>query len=99
MKMPLYAVLFFLLGTLSGVVGGWFFTFGTIVPWLNVAPEWQNLSGLLLFLFFFLEAGALVGLIGSAVVAALFTLGIYTVGSAVEKLKKKKKATISTPQQ
>jgi hypothetical protein len=97
MKLPLYAVLFLLFGTLSGVVGGWFFTFDTVVPWLKVAPEWQNLSGLLLFIFFFLEAGAVVGLIGSAVVAALGALGLYVLGSAVEKLKKK--ATVAPPQQ
>ena len=97
MKLPFFAVLFLLVGTLAGVVGGWFFTFGTVVPWLNVAPEWQNLSGLLLFIFFFLEAGAVVGLIGSAVVAGLSMLGLYAFGSAVEKLKKK--ATVTPPQQ
>ena len=97
MKLPFIAVLFLILGTLSGIVGAWLFTLNTVVPWLHLALEWQNLSGLLLFIFFFLEAGAIVGLIGSAAVVGVVALGLYILGSAGEKLKKK--AAVEPPQE
>ncbi len=86
MKIPVIAFLVLVLSALAGAVGGWFFTMDTVVPWLHVAPEWSNLTGLLLFLFFFLEVGAAVGFILGCIGCAIVACILYIVGSALSKL-------------
>ncbi len=64
----LIVVLAAIAGGIYGSVASWNFTFDTIVPWLEMAKDWQKVGGLLIWFFGVWE-------IGAALFAALFAVG------------------------
>lgn len=65
-----------LAGAAYGLIVSWEFTFGTIVPWLGISPQWQNLSGLLIWFFFVAEVVAGVYAVAFAACASILLLAV-----------------------
>lgn len=71
-------------GAIAGAIYAWFFTFGTVMPWLQVADQWENLIGFLLYFFVFAGLGSALGaVVAMAATIALVFLAIL-IGSLVK---------------
>jgi len=89
--LPAGAMLFIFLAAIAGAVGGWFFTFDIVVPWLEIPAEWAKVGGFLLFVFFFMEVGATVGIIAALITFAIGAVVLYCIGSAISSTRQRRR--------